>query len=82
LSSCTFIATNYEMPEVDNTKVKYITVKEDIHLGLKPHELVPWANMDPSTQILFVEKEDDLYELVVKKDTYYDVSGYSSYPFV
>lgn len=82
MSSNTFIATNYEMPEVDNTKAKYITVKEAIHLGIKPHELVPWEDMDPSAQILFIEKEDDLYELVVKKDTYYDVSGYSSYPFV
>jgi hypothetical protein len=66
LSSCTLIATNYEIPEVDNTKAKYITVKEAIHLGIKPHELVPWEDMDPSAQILF-EKEDDLNELVVKR---------------
>lgn len=36
----------------------------------------------PNAQILFVENEDDLNELVIKKDAYYDVSGYTSYPFI
>ena len=70
------------MPEVDKTKAKYITVKEAIELEVKPHELVPWEKMDPNAQILFVENEDDLNELVIKKDAYYDVSGYTSYPFI
>ncbi|MFJ8511793.1 magnesium transporter [Lysinibacillus xylanilyticus] len=81
MSFCSFIATNYEMPEV-KTKAKYITVKEAIELDIKPHELIPWEKMDPNAQILFVENEDDLNELVIKKDAYYDVSGYTSYPFI
>src|SRR5690606_21659729 len=82
MSFCSFIATNYEMPEVDKTKAKYITVKEAIELEIKPHELIPWEKMDPNAQILFFEKEDDLNELVIKKDSYCDVSGYTSYPFI
>ena len=82
MSVCSFIATNYEMPELDKTKAKYITVKEAIDLGIKPHELVRWEKMDPNAQVLFVENEDDLHELVIRKDAYYDVSGYSSYPLI
>lgn len=81
MSFCSFIATNYEMPEL-KTKAKYITVKEAIGLEIKPHELVPWEKMDPNAKILFVGNEDDLNELVIKKDAYYDVSGYTSYPFI
>lgn len=82
MSFCSFIATNFEMPEVDKTKAKYMTVKEAIQLAIKPHELVPWDTMDSNAQILFVENEDDLNELVITKDIYYDVSGYTSYSFI
>lgn len=81
MSFYSFIATNNEIPEV-KTKAKYITVKKAIELKIKPHELVPWEKMDPNTQILFVENEDDLDELVIKKDAYYDVSGYTSFSFI
>jgi hypothetical protein len=47
MSFCSFIATNYEMPEVE-TKAKTITVKEAIELEITPHELVPWEKMDPN----------------------------------
>lgn len=81
MSVCSFIATNYEMPEI-HSKAKYITVKEAIELGIEPHELVPWEKMDLNAQVLFVENEEDLNELVIKKDSYYDVSKYSSHPFL
>lgn len=81
MSFCSFIATNYEMPEVE-LKTKYITVKEAIELEIKPHEFVPWEKLDPNAQILFVENKEDLKELVIKNDIYYDVSEYTSYPFV
>ena len=71
MSSCSFIATNFEMPEVES-KAKYMTVKEAIELKIKPHELVPWEKMDPNSQILFVENEEDLNELVINKGSYYD----------
>lgn len=76
-----FIATNYEMPEV-KSKAKYMTVKEAIEWGIKPHELVPWEQMAPNTHILFVENEEDLKELVIKEGSYMEVSQYTSYPFV
>ncbi|RLQ94561.1 magnesium transporter [Falsibacillus albus] len=82
MSSFVFLATNYEMPEVDNTNAKYITVKEAIDLGIKPHELVPWEKMDPNARILYVENEDDLNELVISKDYSYNVREYTSYAFI
>ncbi|WP_235617137.1 magnesium transporter [Lysinibacillus mangiferihumi] len=69
------------MPEVE-TKAKTITVREAMELAIKPHELVPWEKMDPSAQIVVVENNEDLNELVIKKDAYYDVSEYTSYPFI
>ena len=81
MSYYTFLATNYAMPEVE-LKAKYMTVKEAMELGVKPNELVPWEQMDLNAQILFVENEEDLNELIIQKDGYYDVSEYTSYPFV
>ena len=81
MSFCSFIATNHEMPEVE-LRVKCITAREAIELGIKPNELVPWENIDPDAQILYAENEDDLNELVIRKGGYYNVSGYSSYPFM
>jgi hypothetical protein len=82
MSSYLFIATNYEIPEVDNTKAKNITVQEAIDLGIKPHELLPWEKMDPNAEILFVENEDDLDELVISKETSFGDCGYTSYSFI
>lgn len=82
MSFYSFIATNYETPEVDQTKVKYITVKEAIALQIKPHELVPWEEMNPNDTILLVENEEDLHELVIKKTDDDDVTEYTSYPFI
>lgn len=81
MSSCSFIATNFEMPEIEST-AKYTTVKEAIELEIKPHELVPWEKMDPNTQVLYVENKEDLNELVINKDCYYNVSEYTGYPFI
>lgn len=81
MSSCSFIATNLEMPEIES-KAKYITVKEAVELNIKPHELVPWEEMDPNAQVLIVEHEEDLNELVINEGSYYDVSEYTDYPFI
>lgn len=81
MSSCSFIATNFEMPEIE-TKAKNITVKEAIELKIPPHELLPWEEMDPDAQVLVVENEEDLNELVISKDCSYDVSEYTGYPFI
>lgn len=77
-----FIATNKELPEVDYTSTKYITVQEAIDLGIKPHDFMPWESMDPDSHILFAESQEDLHELVISNETAYDDYGYSSQPFI
>ncbi|MEK4701277.1 magnesium transporter [Solibacillus sp. FSL R7-0668] len=81
MSSCSFIATNFEMPKIES-KEKHITVKEAIELKIKPHELMPWEKMDPNAQVLIAENEEDLNELTITKDCYYNVSEYTNYPFI
>ena len=69
------------MPEIAR-KEKHITVKEAIELQIKPHEYLPWGKMDPNAKVIVIEKEEDLKELVISKDTYYDVSDYTCYPYI
>ncbi|AKA72056.1 hypothetical protein [Clostridium scatologenes] len=84
MSAYSFIATDYEIQEVHNSKEKIITVQEAIKLGLKAHEFMPWENMNPNDKISFFEKEDDLYELVITKGTEYErnVRWYTDKPFI
>ena len=81
VSFYSFIATTDEIPEIEG-KEKYITVKEAIELQIKPHEYLPWEKMDPNSKVIVIENEEDLNELVIKKDTYYDVRDYTSYPYI
>jgi hypothetical protein len=84
MSAYSFIATNYEIPEVENSKKKIITVQEAIELGIKAHEFMPWEEMNPNDKILFFEKESDFDELVITKDTVYEknVRWYTDKPFI
>ena len=82
MSSFIFLATNDEMPELDYTRTRYITVKEAMDLGIKPHALVPWEKLDPNARVLLVENEEDLHELVITKNDCCDVSNYTSYSFI
>ncbi|MBZ9626150.1 hypothetical protein G9F71_025425 [Clostridium sp. FP2] len=84
MSAYSFIATNYEIPEVENSKKKIITVQEAIELGIKAHAFMPWENMNPNDKILFLEKESDLDELVITKDTEYEknVRWYTDKPSI
>lgn len=81
LSYCTFIASNFELPELKG-KETYITVREAIARNIEAHEFLPWEDMDPEAQLLVVENEEDLYELTVTESTYYDVSNYTEQPFI
>lgn len=73
------ITTNTKIPEVDNTNTKIITVKEAILLGIEsPH--IPFEELDPNEKVLIVDPENE-NELVISKDTYYDVSNLSSYEY-
>lgn len=67
MSAFSFIAVNYEIPEVNNPKEKIISVKEAIELDVKSHELFPWESMNLDDKILIYEDEDDLGELAIVK---------------
>ncbi len=84
MSSYSFIAADYELPEVENSKERVITVKEAIELGIKPHEFMPWEKMNPNDKILFFEKESDLGELVIRKSNGYEenIRLYTDKPFI
>lgn len=84
MSRYSFIATDYELPEVHNTKVKRITVEAAIRLGIKPHEFMPWEKMNPQNEVIIVNDEDDLGELVINKDSSFErnVRWYTNKPYI
>ena len=57
MSSYSFIATDYEIPEVKNSKERIITVQEAIELGIKAHKFMPWEKMNLDDKIVFFEKK-------------------------
>jgi hypothetical protein len=84
MSAYSFIATDYEIPEVDNSKEKIITVQEAIELGIKAHEFMPWEKMNLDAKVMFIENESDLGELVIKRNNIFDenVKFYTDKPFI
>jgi hypothetical protein len=84
MSAYSFIASDYEIPEVENSKKRVITVKEAIELGIKANEFMPWQDMNPEDKVLFFENESDLGELVIQKDNSFEenVSWYTDKPFI
>lgn len=84
MSQYSFIAADYELAELDNTNAKIISVSEAIELGIEEHELMPWNEMDPDDEVLIFDKEDDLGELIVRKeeDIYEDMAWYTSKPYI
>ncbi|PEL05644.1 hypothetical protein CN601_21575, partial [Bacillus sp. AFS017336] len=62
MSRYLFIATNYEIPELDNTNKKIITVKEAIESGVKSDY---YEEMDPDDKLIIYENEEDFDELVI-----------------
>ena len=84
MSHYTFIASDYELPEVSNPNVETITVREAINRGIEPHELIPWEEMNPDDQVLVFENEEDLYELEIRKEDelYDDVGWYTEKPYI
>lgn len=45
MSRYSFIATDYEIPEVKNSKERIITVQEAIELGVEAHKFMPWEKI-------------------------------------
>lgn len=84
MSAYSFIAADYELPEVDNPKGRIITVAEAVKLGIKPHKLVPWEEMAPHDEILFFDHAGDLGELTIKRSTVCDeyIRMHTDKPFV
>lgn len=84
MSKYSFIASDYELPEVENSKIKIITVKEAISLGLKPPNFISWEEMEPDHKVLIAESEDDLGELEIREYASYDedVKWYTTKPFI
>ncbi|MBM7613835.1 hypothetical protein [Alkaliphilus hydrothermalis] len=66
MSIFSFIASEYELPEVENKKVKIITVKEAMRLRMPANKMMPWEKMDPEDKLLIVDNEEDLEELEIK----------------
>lgn len=69
MSTYCFIGSDYELPEVDNTNARYITVREAMKMGIKDHEFMPWESMNPKDKVLLFANENDLDELVIRKGT-------------
>jgi len=86
MSIFSFIASDYELPEVENKKVKTITVKEAIRLRMPANKLMPWEKMNPEDKLLIVNDEEDLDELEIKHIpmSHHDenITWYSNKPFV
>ena len=84
MSQYTFIASDYELPQVTNPNIEIITVREAIMRGIEPNELMPWEEMDQDAEVLVVEDEEYLYELeIMKEDELYDdVGSYTEKPYI
>ncbi len=83
MSSFSFIATDYNIPEVYNSKEKVITVREAMELGIKA-DIIPWEELDPNTKITYYENRSDLGELVINRSTLFEgnVRWYTDKPLI
>ena len=73
MSAYSFIAADYELPELDNTKKRFITPAEAMELGLAAPSYKPWEEFAPEEKILVFEREEDMYELAINKACYADL---------
>lgn len=71
MSKYSFIASDYKLPEVYNSKEKIVTVKEAKKLGMKLPKNMSWVKMNQNEKIILYENEDDLGELVITEGTNY-----------
>ncbi len=83
MSSFSFIATDYDIPEVYNSKEKVITVREAMELGIKA-DIIPWEEMDPNTKIVYYKNRSDAGELVINRSTLFEenVRWYTDKPLI
>ncbi|MTK12181.1 MAG: hypothetical protein F8N39_08850 [Clostridiaceae bacterium] len=65
MSKYNFIASDIQMPEVDLTNVKRITVKELKKLNPEVRSPVPLDGLDENLEVMYCESEDDMDGLTV-----------------
>ena len=68
MSKYIFITADVEIPEIDLTNEQIITPKEANLKGIKPPNWCTWDDLDPSSDILYIENEDDLGNLCIRKN--------------
>ena len=68
MSKYIFIASDFELPEINLTNEQIITPKEAKLKGIKPPSFLSWEELDPSDEILYYENEDDMGNLYIRKD--------------
>lgn len=84
MSSFSFIATDYDIPEVYNSKEKVITIREAMELGIKADTFTPLEEMDPNAKITYYENRSDLGELIINQSTLFEenVRWYTDKPLI
>lgn len=65
MSTFSFIASDSQMPEVDLTNVKRITVKELKKINPQARTPVPLNQLNENVEVLYCEKEEDMQGLTV-----------------
>ena len=70
MSKYIFIASDFEIPEVDLTNEQIITPIEAKLKGIKPPNFCSWDELDPNSEISYFESEDDMGNLCIHKENY------------
>lgn len=68
MSKYIFIASDFELPEVNLTNEQIITPVEAKLRGIKPPGFLSWDEVDPNSEILYFESEEDMNNLCVRKE--------------
>lgn len=68
MSKYIFIASDFELPEINLTNEQIITPKEAKLKCIKPPSFLSWEELDPSDEILYYENEEDIGNLYIRKD--------------
>ena len=68
MSKYIFIASDFELPEVNLTNEQIITPIEAKLRGIKPPCFLSWDEIDQNSEILYFESEEDMDNLCVRKE--------------
>ena len=84
MSKYIFIASDFEIPEVDLTNEQIITPIEAKLKGIKPPNFCSWDELGPNSEISYFESEDDMGNLCIRKENYIfdDVHFYTDKEFI